>query len=158
MATAKKAVGKKTKTASKRSPKNLTGVGATPALGPPKMSAKPTTIDEYLTHVDRETCSLLEQLRATIKKLEPEVVECISYSMPAFRYQGKVIAGFAATSNGGSYYPFSGTTLGALASELKGFSLTKSAVHFTTEDPLSTALVRKLLDARKSELRGGGST
>jgi uncharacterized protein YdhG (YjbR/CyaY superfamily) len=152
MATAKKAVGEKTKTAPKRSPKNLTGAEASPALGRPKMSAKPTTIDEYLTHVPGETRALLEQLRTTIKKLAPEVAECISYSMPAFRCQGKVIAGFAATSSGGSYYPFSGTTLGGLASELKGFGHTKSAVHFTAENPLPQALVRKLLDARKSEL------
>lgn len=124
----------------------------TPPAGRPTMSVKPTTIDEYLDHVDGETRQLLERLRRTIHRLEPTVEECISYAMPAFRYRGKVIAGFAATSQGASYYPFSGTTLGTLASALKGMSQTKSGLHFTKEKPLSEELVRQLLEARKAEL------
>jgi hypothetical protein len=40
----------------------------------------------------------------------PEVEECINYRLPAFCYRGSIIAGFSATSTGGPYYPFSGTT------------------------------------------------
>ncbi len=72
--------------------------------------------------------------------------------MPAFRSKGHVVAGFAATARGGSYYPFSGTTLGTLATDLEGFSTTKSAVHFTADEPLGAALVKKLVKARLAEI------
>lgn len=116
------------------------------------MANKPTSIDEYLSHVDPETKALLQSLRKTIRSLVPDAEECISYSMPAFRWQGKVIGGFAATREGGSYYPFSGTTLDTLGDALNGYSRTKSGLHFTSKKPLSRALVTKLLDARKAEL------
>ncbi len=116
------------------------------------MANKPTSIDEYLSHVDGETKLLLQTLRQTILELVPDAEECISYSMPAFRWQGKVIGGFAATREGASYYPFSGTTLATLGAALAGYSQTKSAVHFTQAKPLPRALVSALLEARKAEL------
>jgi uncharacterized protein YdhG (YjbR/CyaY superfamily) len=112
---------------------------------------KAATIDEYLAGVSGETRAALEQLRRTIRKIRPDAEECISYSMPAFRVNGRVVAGFAATSGGGSYYPFSGTTLETLASEVASYGRTKSALHFTAAKPLPVALVRKLLAARMDE-------
>jgi len=108
-------------------------------------------IDEYLAHVSPRSRTLLQRLRRTIRSLVPEVEECISYRMPAFRYQGRVVAGFAATSNGCSYYPFSGTTLATLAADIEAYSHTKSALHFGADKPLPTSLVRKLLAARIAE-------
>jgi uncharacterized protein YdhG (YjbR/CyaY superfamily) len=73
------------------------------------------------------------------------------YRLPAFRYQGRIIAGFSATSDGCSYYPFSGTTLKTLAGDIQGYSQTKGALHFGRKKPLPTTLVRKLLKARIAE-------
>ena len=116
--------------------------------------AQAPAIDEYLATVSQVAPSsraLLDELRKTIHALVPEVEECISYRLPAFRFNGRVIAGFSATSKGCSYYPFSGTTLKTLAGDLQGFSQTKSALHFGPDKPLPTALVRKLLKARIAE-------
>ncbi len=90
---------------------------------------------------------------ATIHAIVPEVEECISYRLPAFRHQGKIIAGFSATSAGCSYYPFSGRTLATLAADVAGYEQTKGALHFGTEKPLLASLVRKLLKARIAEAR-----
>jgi len=108
-------------------------------------------IDDYLAGVSARSRALLQQLRKTIHALVPEVEECISYRLPAFRYRGSVIAGFSATSNGCSYYPFSGTTLETLASDIAGYGRTKSALHFGSDKPLPAALVRKLIKARIAE-------
>lgn len=86
-----------------------------------------------------------------IRNALPDAVECFSYGMPAFRVDGRVVAGFQATARGGSFYPFSGSTLDALGDALTGFSRTKSALHFTVDRPLSAALVRKLLRVRVAE-------
>jgi uncharacterized protein YdhG (YjbR/CyaY superfamily) len=81
----------------------------------------------------------------------PEAEECISYKIPAVRQGGRIIAGFGATSGGGSYYPFSGSTLETLAGAVEHYSRTKSALHFSTKKPLPKALVRKLIATRMAE-------
>jgi uncharacterized protein YdhG (YjbR/CyaY superfamily) len=108
-------------------------------------------IDDYLAHASPSNRALLQELRKTIRSLVSEVEECISYRIPAFRFEGRVIAGFSATSKGCSYYPFSGRTLRTLAKELKGYGQTKSALHFGPEKRLPPSLVRKLLKARIAE-------
>lgn len=115
------------------------------------MRTKPKTVDDYLRSVSPDRRATLEKLRGTIRTILPRVEECISYSMPAFRLDGYVVAGFLATKTGCSYFPFSGTTLATLAEDLSGYDQTKSALHFDAKRPLSSALVRKLLKARVAE-------
>ena len=105
-------------------------------------------IDEYLAKATPSSRALLQKLRKTIHAFVPEVEECISYRLPAFRFRGRIIAGFAATATGCSYYPFSGTTLKTLAQEIEGYGQTKGALHFGPDKPLHAPLVRKLLTAR----------
>jgi uncharacterized protein YdhG (YjbR/CyaY superfamily) len=122
-----------------------------PSMAGRKREERETIIDDYLARVGPRNRALLEELRKTIRAVVPEVEECISYRIPAFRFQGTVIAGFSGTSKGCSYYPFSGTTLKTLAAEIAGYSRTKSALHFGPEKPLPKSLVRKLLKARIAE-------
>ena len=110
------------------------------------------SIDAYLGVLDDERRATLSKLRRTIRAVVPAAEECISYGMPAFRVDGRVVAGFQATSGGCSYYPFSGSTLGAVGDALEGFQRTKSALHFPAHRPLPAALVRRLLRARMAEL------
>lgn len=113
----------------------------------------PSSIDEYLRTIPQDRRRALERLRTEIRSIVPNVQECISYRIPAFRLNGVVIAGFCATVTGCSYFPFSGTTLKTLARDVAGYSQTKSALHFSTEKPLPTALVRKLINARIKETK-----
>jgi uncharacterized protein YdhG (YjbR/CyaY superfamily) len=117
------------------------------------MAKKPETIDEYLASVKGDRRAALDKLRRTIHSVLPGAEECISYSLPAFRHKGNVVAGFAATTKGCSYFPFSGTTLAKLSSDLAAYDQTKSALHFDPERPLSVALVRKLIKARLAETK-----
>jgi uncharacterized protein YdhG (YjbR/CyaY superfamily) len=118
---------------------------------------KPKSVDDYLAKLDPERRLALEKLRRQILSVVPDAEPCISYSMPAFRVGGKVVAGFLGASHGCSYYPFSGQTLGTLAAELAGYEQTKSALHFDTRRGLPLALVRKLLRARIAETQSQAS-
>lgn len=124
------------------------------------MRQKPETIDEYLATVSADRRAALEKLRRTILSILPNAEECISYSMPAFRHSGRVVAGFLATSKGCSYFPFSGTTLATLTVDVKSYERTKSALHFDPKHSLPVALVRKLLKARiaESDREGAAAT
>jgi len=62
-------------------------------------------VDNYLASLEEPKRSTLEALRRTIVDVIPEAEQCISYGVPAFRLEGKVIAGFAAFKNHLSYLP-----------------------------------------------------
>lgn len=115
------------------------------------MKPKPTTIDQYLAPVTGQRRAALDRLRQTIRAVVPKAEECISYGIPAFRLDGRIVAGFAATKKGCSYFPFSGSTLHTLASELKNYNGTKSSLHFDPGQPLPVRLVRKLIKTRIAE-------
>jgi len=117
----------------------------------PRMGGKPKSIDDYLAKVTGKKRAALDELRKTLRALLPKAEECISYGLPAFRLDGKVVAGFAATAKGCSYYPFSGSTLVTMADELEGYSMTSGSLHFDPAKPLPRALVRKLLKTRIAE-------
>jgi uncharacterized protein YdhG (YjbR/CyaY superfamily) len=117
------------------------------------MRPKPNDIDEYLAAVDGPKRAALEKLRETIRSIVPKAEECISYRMPAFRLDGKVVAGFCVRANGCSYFPFSGRTLRTLADDLEGYEMTKGALHFDPAKGLPAALVRKLLKVRVAETK-----
>ena len=111
-------------------------------------------VDAYLRALGEPKRSTLEGLRLTILELVPDAEQVISYNVPAFRVDGGVVAGFAAFKNHLSYLPFSGSVLNQLAHELEGYTMTKSALHFPVDRPLSKPLVKKLIATRLRELRG----
>jgi len=85
-----------------------------------------------------------------ILEIEPSLKQGISYGLPAFILDGDVVCGIAARKNGCSYYPFSGSVLAALKSDLVKFKQTKSALHF--DAPLPKTLVRKLMTQRMVQI------
>jgi uncharacterized protein YdhG (YjbR/CyaY superfamily) len=111
-------------------------------------------VDEYLRRVEEPKRSTLEALRCTILEIVPDAEQVLSYRVPAFRVGGKTVAGFGAFQSHLSYLPFSGSVLPKLADQLEGYSMTKSALHFPIDRPLSKTLVKKLIAARLAETSG----
>jgi uncharacterized protein YdhG (YjbR/CyaY superfamily) len=110
------------------------------------------TIDEYLTGLDTESRAALQKVRRAIHAAAPKVEECISYGMPAFRLNGKLIAGFRATAKHCSYHPMSGDTVATLRTELAGYDTSRGTVRFVPRAALPAALVRRLVKTRIAEL------
>src|SRR5205814_10241942 len=113
------------------------------------MSAQ--AIDEYLRALEEPKRGTLQRLRRTILEIVPEADQVISYRVPAFRVGGKTIAGFAAFKDRLSYLPFSGSVLSQLSSELDGYTMTKSSLHFPVDRPLAKKLVKRLIAVRLAE-------
>ena len=119
----------------------------------PSATQKPRTIDEYLAGVKADQRVALEKLRKTIRASAPEVEECISYGIPAFRLNGRSLVFFGAWASHCSFYPGSSTTLRKFRSDLKSFQITKGTIRFSPDNPLPLALVEKLVKARMAENR-----
>ena len=110
-------------------------------------------IDEYLAGLEEPQRATLQKLRETIRGIVPQAEECISYGMPGFRLEGRVIAGFAAFKDHLSYLPHSGSVLGELADDLAAYRSTPGSLHFTVDRPLPKALVKKLIAVRLDQVR-----
>jgi uncharacterized protein YdhG (YjbR/CyaY superfamily) len=115
-----------------------------------KVNGAPKNVDEYLAGVPEPVRGTLNKIRAAIRSaVPPEATETISYRIPAFKYKG-VLVWFAAFSNHCSLFP-TASVIEAFKNELKGFSTSKGTIHFPTDKPLPTALVKKLVKARVTQ-------
>ncbi len=80
-------------------------------------------IDEYpRCFLEEPKRSTLARLRQTILGILPEAEQGISYGMPAFKVQGKTVAGFAAFKNHLSYLPHSGSVFPQLHNQLEDYA------------------------------------
>ena len=116
-----------------------------------KGKGAPKNVDEYLAGVPEPARGTLSKIRAAIRStVPPETTETISYRIPAFKYKG-VLVWFAAFSDHCSLFP-TAAVIEAFKNELKGFSTSKGTVHFPTDKPLPTALIKKLVKARIAQI------
>jgi uncharacterized protein YdhG (YjbR/CyaY superfamily) len=113
----------------------------------PKFRAE--TIDEYLAALSDDKRAALERLRRIIHTAAPRAEECVSYRLPAFRLDGKMLVWFGATANHCAFYP--GAVVEAFQRELKEYGTSKGTIRFQPGNPLPAALVRKLVKARISK-------
>lgn len=105
-------------------------------------------IDQYLDALEEPKRTTLAQLRQTILDVLPEAEQGMSYGLPAFKVQGRTIAGFAAFKNHLSYLPHSGSVFPQLGDELKEYSMSSGALRFDIDRPLPAPLVEKLIAVR----------
>src|SRR5262245_59305217 len=99
------------------------------------MATKPKTIDEYLAAVSADKRSALEKLRRNIKAVAPKAEECISYGLPAFRLDGKLLVAFGAAAKHCALYPGSGTAVAAHTDELADYDTSKGTIRFPVDRP-----------------------
>jgi len=120
------------------------------------MAGKTQTIDGYLSALSDEQRTALEKLRRSIKAAAPKAEECISYQLPAFRLDGRMLVAFGARANHCAFYPMSSTTVKAQAAALAGYDTSKGTIRFPADKPLPSSLVRKLVKARIAENAAAG--
>jgi uncharacterized protein YdhG (YjbR/CyaY superfamily) len=116
-----------------------------------KRSRAPKNVNEYLAGIAEPGRGMLIKMRKVIRSAMPSgTSETVSYSIPAFKYKKRAMVWFAAFSNHCSLFP-GASVIEAFENELKGFSTSKGTIHFPTNKPLPTTLIRKLVKARVAE-------
>ncbi len=110
------------------------------------------TVEEYFSTLAEPAKTLMEQMRATIKKAAPGAEEVISYNMPAFRLNGMLVWYAAFTSHIGLYPRASG--IEAFKKELAGYKNAKGSVQFPMDRPLPVALITRIVKFRVKENAG----
>jgi uncharacterized protein YdhG (YjbR/CyaY superfamily) len=108
-------------------------------------AVKAKTIDQYLAQLDPDKRAALQTLRGQIMAAIPGAQECISYGMPGFRHDGKVVVWMGAAEAHSALYP--GGIVAEHSADLKKYDVSKGTIRFQPGDPLPAALVRKLVKA-----------
>ncbi len=107
----------------------------------------PRNIDEYLAGIPEPARTTLSKIRAVIRSaVPPEATETISYRIPAFKHN-EVLIWFAAFSDHCSLFP-TAAVMEAFKKELAPYRTSKGTIHFPTDKPLPTSLLKRLVKAR----------
>lgn len=114
-----------------------------------KNKASFSTIDEYIATFPKETQTILEEIRATIKAAAPEAQEKISYQMPTFFLNGNLVH-FAAFKNHIGFYPVP-SGIEKFKKELSVYEQGKGSARFPLDKPMPLALITKIVKFRVKE-------
>jgi uncharacterized protein YdhG (YjbR/CyaY superfamily) len=109
----------------------------------PRVAAR--TVDEYLAALPPDKRAALQWLRRQIKAAAPGAEECISYGIPAFRLEGRLLVHFGAAARHCAFYP--GAVVESYREELKDYDISRGTIRFQPGARLPAALVRKLVHA-----------
>ena len=109
------------------------------------------TIDEYLAQLPADKRAALQWLRRYIKAAAPGAEECISYGIPAFRLDGRLLVHFGAAARHCSFYP--GTVVESFRRDLEAYDISKGTIRFPPDDPLPAGLVKRIVRAQVARLR-----
>jgi uncharacterized protein YdhG (YjbR/CyaY superfamily) len=113
-------------------------------------NATPETIDDYLAGLPEDKRAALEKLRRDIRSAAPDAEECISYQIPGVRLDGRLLVSFGAAANHCAFYPGK-HPLQKHEDDLAAYSMSKGTIRFQADEPLPSALVRKLVRTRIAE-------
>lgn len=119
-------------------------------------SAKPKSIDEYISAFPKETQDLLNKICAAIQKAAPKAVVKISYGIPTFVLNGNLVH-FAAYKNHIGFYPAPSGII-AFKKELSDYKYSKGAVQFPIEKPIPFSLITKIVKFRVKENLGNAKS
>ena len=107
---------------------------------------KPTNVDEYIAQAPEEFQPKLRQLQAAIKEAAPKASEKLSYGMPYYGYQGRLIYFGYWNSHLGIYAMPS--SMAGYEDELKKYQTGKATMQVPWDQKLPVPLIKKLIQAQ----------
>jgi uncharacterized protein YdhG (YjbR/CyaY superfamily) len=117
-----------------------------------KASSTPRNHNEYIAAHSRDVGSRLRQIRAIVKKTAPEAEEVISYRMPAFKLDGRILIYYAAHTSHTAIYP-APRSAPELKGELAGYGGGKGTVQFPHAEKFPAGLVGRIVRYKVKALR-----
>jgi uncharacterized protein YdhG (YjbR/CyaY superfamily) len=108
-------------------------------------------VDEYLAAQPQAARSVLQRVRATIRKALPGASEGISYQIPVYKLDGRMVLYFAGFQHHYSIYPATASLVRALKQELGGLLHSKATIRFAYDAPIPTPLITRIAKLRAAE-------
>jgi uncharacterized protein YdhG (YjbR/CyaY superfamily) len=107
---------------------------------------KYATVDEYIAGSPSDTSKLLQAIRQTILVNAPGATEKLSYGMPYYSLNGRLLY-FGYFKDHVSLYPMK-TGIMAFDKELKAYETSAGTIRFPLDKPLPVDLITKIVKFR----------
>lgn len=125
-----------------------------PSSSSPRDLAKTRAqIRAYFAALPPHSRRVLKQLGTIIRSAAPGAVEGLSYGIPCFRLEGRMVVWYAAWREHVSIYPMRASMRRALGTDARKYKTSKGTIQFPLGRPLPVALVKRLIKARMTEVR-----
>jgi len=111
------------------------------------------TMDEYIKTFPKDVQSVLQDVRRTIRKAAPGVVETISYRIPTFKLDGKYLVYFAGYETHVGVYPAPKGD-DAFQKRIARYRSGKATIRFALDEPIPHGLLEKIVKFRIQERQG----
>jgi uncharacterized protein YdhG (YjbR/CyaY superfamily) len=109
------------------------------------------SVDDYIAAQPVPARSVLGRVRTTIRKALPGATEGISYRIPVYKLDGRMVLYFAGFQRHYSIYPATARVVGALRKELTGLLHSKATIRFPLGDTVPTRLITRIAKLRAAE-------
>ncbi len=108
------------------------------------------SIDEYIDNFSGETKNILTKIREIIHAIAPDAQETISYGMPAFKQNGKVVLYFAAFKNHIGLYP---PVPEVFKQQVAQYAGPKGNLKFPLSEPIPYSLIKEIAKYKVENLK-----
>ncbi len=115
-----------------------------------RSNGAPRSFGAYLAALPADQRAALERIRAVVHATVPGVEEGIGYGLPTFRLHGKALLHIGAAAKHCAIYG----AVGAFATELTTFDVSKGTIRFQPEKPLPVTLLKRLIRGRAAAIAG----
>ncbi len=114
------------------------------------------SVDEYIATQPEGARAILQRVRRTLRKALPGAEEVISYQIPAFKLNGRVLLYFAGWKQHYSLYPASEDLVAAFKDDLAPYEVSKGTIRFPLSEPVPVRLLGGLAKFRAKEVAESG--
>ena len=110
-----------------------------------------SSVSDYITAQPPAARRSLRQVRATIRKALPGATEGISYQIPVYKLDGRMVLFFAGFAHHYSIYPASDALIAALGDDLADRRVSKGTISFPLTEPVPVQLIKRIAKFKAKE-------
>jgi uncharacterized protein YdhG (YjbR/CyaY superfamily) len=111
------------------------------------------SVAEYIAAQPAPHRPVLKSVRQAIRKALPGATEGISYRIPIYKLDGRMVLYFAGFKAHYSIYPATARLRRALGTELRGRLHSKATIRFSYEEKVPARLIARIARLRAEEAR-----
>ena len=112
------------------------------------------TVKDYMAAQPPAARRVLQRVRSTLKKALPGAQEVISYQIPAYKLNGRVVVYFAGWREHFSLYPAIGRLQAAFKDDLRHYEVSKGTIRFPLSGRIPLKLIERIAKFRAKEIAG----